>query len=83
MIRQLGIVAAFLSVFLFPWQLWVGILFALSPFEPILPLAVGVFADTLYYAPHGSFFPVYTLFGAGLTSIALFVRSRLKTSIME
>lgn len=80
MIRKLGIVAAFLSVFLFPWQLWVSILFALSPFEPFLPLAIGLFADTLYYVPHDTFFPVYTLFGIALTGIALFMRSRLKAS---
>jgi hypothetical protein len=54
----------------------------MSLFEPLLPLAAGLFVDTLYYMPHGGSVPLFTLIGAFVSVGAFFVRSRLKTSII-
>jgi len=70
------------SVFL-PWPLTAVFVLAFSPFEPLLPLAVGLFIDTLYYAPHAGALPLFTLYGAVATAIAFFVRSRLKVGIIK
>lgn len=73
----------FISVVFFPWQLTV-ILALVSSFPiPLLPLAAGLFADTLYYTPHVAALPLSTLYGVIVTGIALFVRSRLETSIIR
>jgi len=76
--RQSIIVLTFLSTILFPWPLTALLALLASSFEPLIPLSVGIFADTLYYVPHGTFLPAATLTGACVTVIAFFVRSRLK-----
>ena len=73
-------VFTFISVVLFPWPLTVMLALVSSFFVPLLPLAVGLFADTLYYAPQANAFPLYTFFGALATGAAFFVRNRLQTS---
>lgn len=75
-------VATFISVLLFPWPLSVLFAVAASFFEPLVPFAAGIFADTLYYAPYAGTLPVFTLYGLGLSIIAVFVRSRLSTGII-
>lgn len=82
MIKNGAIVAAFFSVILFPWPLTAGLALLLAPFEPLVPLAIGIFADTLYYSHQGSLLPMATLSGAVVTVVAFFVRSRLKARIM-
>ena len=82
MMRQIGIIATFASAMVFPWPLTAFLACILSLSEPLVPLAAGIFADTLYYSPQGAFLPLFTLFGAGVTGIAFFVRSRLKASIL-
>jgi hypothetical protein len=72
----------FLSVIVFPWPFWVVIAVLLSAVDPLLPLALGLFADTLYYVPEGSFFPLFTLCGGAVSAVAFFVRSRLVTRMM-
>jgi len=66
----------FISVIFFPWPLTAVLALASSFLIPFLPLAVGLFADTLYYT---SGFPFFTFYGALATGVVLFVRSRLKT----
>jgi len=83
MIRVLLIGTTFVSVVLFPWPLTVFLVFASSVFEPLIPLIVGIFADTLYYAPQVYAVPLYTLYGMILTGTVFFVRSRLRASTMR
>ncbi|MEK7114201.1 MAG: hypothetical protein AAB850_01490 [Patescibacteria group bacterium] len=81
MMRGLLTMATFISVVLFPWPLTAFLAIVSAFFEPFVPLAVGLFADTLYYLPREGAWPLSTLFGAGITVIALFVRSRLRADI--
>ncbi len=76
-------ITAFASAVLFPWPLTVLLALAASFFEPLAPLAVGLFADTLYYAPGAGSLPVYTLYGLLVSGISLFVHSRLRTGSMK
>jgi hypothetical protein len=82
MISKLGTIITFISVVLFPWPLTACLALLVAPFEPLVPLSIGIFADTLYYAPHAGSLPFFTLLGAGVTIAAFFVRSRLKASII-
>ncbi len=83
MMRGILTSLTFISTVLFPWPLTVLLTLAVSLFEPLVPLAAGLFADTLYYAPQSGTAPIFTLYGALVTAVALFVRSRLKTSIIR
>lgn len=82
MMRGIFTFLTFISTVLSPWPLTVLLALAVSLFEPLVPLAAGLFADTLYYAPQSGIVPVFTLYGALATAAALFVRSRLKTGII-
>ena len=80
MMRGVLTILSFLSAVLFPWPMTALLALVTSLFEPLVPLAVGLFADTLYYAPQAGALPVFTLYGAFATVIAFVVRSRLKAS---
>lgn len=82
MTRGLFTLLAFISTILFPWPLTVLLTLGVSVYEPLVPLAIGIFADTLYYTPQAGVLPLFTIYGALLTIVAFFVRSRLKTSII-
>lgn len=82
MIRNIAIILTFVSAVLFPWPLTACLALALAAFEPFVPLAAGIFADTLYYSHQGTLLPMATLYGVLVTAIAFFVRSRLKARIM-
>lgn len=82
MMRGALTLVTFVSVLFFPWPLS-ALLATLSALSiPLLPLATGIFFDTLYYAP-GSGLPVFTVWGALLTAVAFFVRSRLNAGIIR
>lgn len=83
MMRRVGVIATFISAMVFPWPLTAVLACALALSEPLVPLAAGLFTDTLYYSPEGGFLPLFTLFGAGMTVLAFFVRTRLKAGILE
>lgn len=83
MIRGILTLFVFVSIIFFPWPLAAAFVLVSSLFLPLLPLAAGIFADTLYYTPQANILPLFTLYGAAVTGIALFVRSRLKTSIIK
>lgn len=71
------------SVIFFPWP-FAAALAVVSVFaEPLMPLAAGIFADTLYYTSHANTLPLFTLYGAAMTVIAFIVRGRLRASIMR
>lgn len=82
MMRGILSLLTFISIVLFPWPMSVLLALAVSLFEPLVPLAAGLFADTLYYAPRSGIMPLFTLYGAATTAVAFFVRSRLKTGII-
>ena len=82
MMRAVFALAPFLSAIFFPWPLTALLALAASFFEPLVPLAAGLFADTLYFAPQSLSLPLSTLYGALATALAFFVRARLKTGII-
>ncbi len=79
MIRGILSLSALVSVILFPWPFTALLAVGTAFLEPLIPLSVGLFADTLYYAPHAGSMPLFTLYGAMVTAAVLFVRSRLLT----
>ncbi len=83
MIRKIGTLLAFFSTLFFPWPFTACLAVGVALYEPLVPFAVGLFADTLYYAPHGGTLPFFTFSGALITLAAFFVRSRLKTSLVR
>lgn len=76
-------IATFISAVLFPWPLTALLAVVSSFFEPLVPLAVGLFADTLYAAPSVGALPIFTLYGLAVSIIAVFVRSRMRTSTIR
>ena len=81
MISGVLTVGAFASAFLFPWPFTAALALAGAFVEPILPLAVGLLMDTLYYTAHAAM-PLFTFCGAIVTALVFFVRSRLGTGII-
>lgn len=73
---------AFVSVIFFPWPLTIMLAFTSSFFIPLLPLAIGLFADTLYYTPHSGTLPLFTLYGALAAGVSIFVHRQLRTGII-
>lgn len=82
MISGVGTIGTFLSALFFPWQLTAFLALSMALYEPWIPLAVGIFVDTLYYVPQGTLIPFFALSGALVSLAAFFVRSRLKTGTM-
>ena len=74
---------AFVSVIFFPWPLTVLLVLADSFLVPLLPVAIGIFTDTLYYSSKTATLPLFTILGLVVTSIMFFVRSRLQTSTIR
>lgn len=72
------ICAPFLSLLFFPWPAAVVLSLIAAWYEPLIPFAAGIFADALYYTAHGARLPWFTLGGALVSVMAVFVRSRLK-----
>lgn len=80
--RALLIIGTLVSTILFPWPLAALLAFFSSLYLPLLPLATGIFFDTLYYTPQAGFWPLGTLCGALVTILAFSVRSRLNAGII-
>lgn len=78
----LTILAIISTVFL-PWSLTAIVTLVAAFFEPLVPLAIGLFADTLYFVPQSGSFPLFTLYGAIVTAISFLVRSQLSDSIIN
>jgi hypothetical protein len=77
MMRGVGTLLSFVSVMFFPWPLTLLISLVVACFEPLVPLAVGIFADTLFYTPQSGI-PLFTVYGLVVTIGALFIRARLR-----
>ncbi len=83
MMRGTLTILCFVSTIIFPWPLTVLLSLAAASLEPLVPLAVGLFADTIYYSPQTGVAPIFTLCGALITGAAFFVRGRLLASNIE
>lgn len=83
MMRIALIVSAFLSLFLFPFSFSVAMAIAAAVVAPLTPLALGIFADLLYFAPRASIVPLYTCLGALLALGAFGARKFFETSIVS
>ncbi len=83
MIRPLLVLLSFISVIFLPWLVTIVLVLVVATLEPLLPFAIGIFADTLYYHTASSSYPRYALLGIGVTVAVLFVRSQLRTSIIR
>lgn len=82
MIRGTLTLFVFVSVIFFPWPLAAALAVILALFVPLVPLAAGLFCDTLYYTPAAGSWPLATLLGAVLTLAAFIVRNTLDTGII-
>ncbi|HEY4501005.1 MAG TPA: hypothetical protein VJI70_01925 [Candidatus Paceibacterota bacterium] len=82
MTRGILTLLTFASTVLLPWPITALLALAVAPLEPLVPFATGLFADTLYFIPQSGGFPLFTFYGAVITAVAFFVRSRLKTGII-
>jgi len=71
---------AFLSLFWFPWAVSCAFMFLAGLVFPALALALGVFADILYYPGVG--IPWGSVIGLALALASAFVRHLVKTRIM-
>ena len=76
-------IASLISAIVFPWSFACAAALAAAFFVPLAPLACGLLADALYYAPHAYPFPLYTVLGAFASAAALLVRRFVETSIMR
>lgn len=81
--RFLLTIFVFISLLFFPWPFSAILTIGSSFFIPFLPLAAGIFADTLYYTHKTEAVPFLTIYGAITTGIALFVRSQLSSDIIK
>lgn len=72
-------VLSFVSAILFPWPLTAALAIAVAFIDPLVPIALGLFMDTLYSAGG---WPQGTISGAGLAFVALVVRRWVRTSTM-
>jgi hypothetical protein len=81
MMRALGTILTFIFALWLPWQCAAVLAISVSLFEPLVPLAAGIFMDCLYYAP-GSGLPLFCIGGLTATILSYLVRSQLKTSII-
>jgi len=82
MIRGLLTLTTFVSIVVFPWPLSALLALAAAFLEPLVPLAAGLFADTLYYTPQAGL-PLFTVWGLAVSIVVVFVRSRLRTGIIR
>ncbi len=80
MIRPALIVLALVAVICTPWPFAFVLAIVAAFASPLAPLAVGIFADTLYYA-HGV--PWATVLGLFVTLAAFGVHALLETRIMR
>lgn len=82
MIRALATLLTLASALFFPWPVPALLALSIAVYDPLVPLAAGLFADTLYYAPHAAFLPYFTLAGLLVTLLSYFVRRRLAAGII-
>ena len=80
--RYVLALAAFASLFFFPYPATVILALLASLYFPPIALFVGIFTDLLYYTPGASSWPIASLIGLLSSVIAFFVRRFMKARIM-
>lgn len=83
MIRIVLPILTFFSLFFFPYPLSAFLILASAALLPFSGLALGVFADVLYYSPGAEFLPVWSIGGAIATILSLLMQRFVKTRIMD
>jgi hypothetical protein len=83
MMRGIVSICSLISVVLFPWQIAALIALGAAFVEPLVPFAMGLLIDTLYFMPQGVKLPLFTLGGALVSLVASVVHSRLRTSTID
>lgn len=83
MIRPIVSISALISLVLFPWFFTVVLTLGAAVVEPLVPLGIGLLADTLYYGPQSYPVPLYTILGVAVSGAAAFVRTRLRPGMMD
>ena len=83
MIRLAAVLAAFVSLFIFPWPFSVALMLAASFFVPPAGLALGVIGDLAYFVPGAASLPYLSLYGAACTLAAVLVHRFVKTRIIN
>ena len=83
MIRGILVLSCFVSTILFPWPLTLVLVGVTAFFEPLIPGAIGLFADTLYFVPSTHALPLATFGGILLSVMMVYVHDRLRTSTMR
>lgn len=76
-------VLTFLSAIFFPWQFTAFLALIAVAYEPLVPCAVGLFVDTLYFVPHSGVYPLFTFYGLIVSVLAVLVRRQLRTGIIR
>ncbi|MSU74278.1 hypothetical protein EXS57_00690 [Candidatus Kaiserbacteria bacterium] len=76
-------IASFVSTMILPWPFTIVLALVAGFFEPLIPFAIGIFADTLYYAPGAGAVPLYSVYGLVVSLVITFVRSQLHSSTIR
>lgn len=71
------------GVIYFPTTITLLVTFVTAFFEPLVPLAVGIFSDTFYWSPGVGTLPYASIIGLFVSGIAFFVRNRLRSGSMR
>ena len=82
LIRILTLSVAFMLIFMMPWPITLVGMFGASLLIPVAGLGLGIVADLLYFTPGTAFVPLMTLYGAGISGVALLVHRFVKTRII-
>lgn len=79
--RIVFVVAAVLSIFMFPWPFALVLGLVAAVLLPVAGVALGILYDILYHP--GEYWPVASILGLVVTGMALLVRHFVKTRIMS
>lgn len=82
MIRAAAALFSLVAVIFFPWPYAAAVALLAGGAEPLVPFAVGLFADILYYPPSSGHMPLFTLAGLAATLALFFVRKWFRASII-
>jgi hypothetical protein len=82
MMRGIASCASMASVVLFPWPVAAVLAIVFSVQVPLLPVAVGLFTDVVYWHSFAGLIPLGTVAGCVCTIAAFLVRMRLNAGII-
>ena len=82
MTRAAATIITLLSAIFLPWQITIACAIGAAFIEPLVPVAVGILLDLLYYLPQTGLLPRFSLVGVVVSLIASLVHSRVRTRTM-